>query len=396
MNNKLANRPILPLIAAIFFVLTFLIKALVDDAFIRGDVSAAVAYTKYATAAVACFAALACALKHGERLFIEEFNKLLIILGVFTFVTLLVQVATAHFSTATYVELFKLGMPMILAYAILNALPGPTFHRCMIAVLLVSMVGYSLTLAHNGTSFSAIFDSNYETSTSATESSTFSGIFLVLTFYFAFFRERKLWLVLSAVFCVLTFKRLAILAAIFAVAVSFFAPKLMVHKMPRWAINMLKISTVVAVAMWVWMLLPDQETLFVNLFGKTPREFTMGRSEVLNYLLTSGYVSYGYGSATEVARAAFGAPFEMDLTKIAFELTPFVMVLFIWLYWDVAGDSLWGLVIIGYFMVNLVVSDSLSSNFSLTLAYCVCGLVTEASRGGLADSPRPPGDSIWL
>lgn len=389
MNTKFANRPVLPIITAIFFVLTFLIKALVDDAFIRGDVSATVAYTKYATAAAACFAGLTYAFKHGERLFVNEFNKLLVILGVFTVVTVVMQIVTVHFSVSTYVDLFKLGMPMILAYAILNALPSSSFYRCMVAVLLVSMVGYALTLAHEGTSFSAIFDSNYETSTSATESSSFSGIFLVLTFYFAFFRRRKLWLILSAVFCILTFKRLAILAAFLALAASFFAPKLMSRRLPRWTINVFKIGTVAGVAMWTWLLLPGQENLFINLFGKTQQQFTLGRNEVLNYLLNSGYVSYGFGSASEVTHAAFGVSFEMDLTKIAFELTPLVMVLFIWLYWDVAGDSLWGVVIIGYFMVNLITSDSLSSNFCLTLAYCTCGLVTEASKGGgCADESR--------
>ena len=104
---------------------------------------------------------------------------------------------------------------------------------------------------------------------------------------------------------------------------------------------------------------------------------------MLGYLLSSGFESYGFGSANEVAKAVFVAPFEMDLTKIALELTPLVMVLFVWLFWDVAGDSLWGVVIIGYFMINMITSDSLTSNFCLTLAYMTCGLVTQTfERGG--------------
>ena len=34
--DSLSSSPVLPMIAALFFVLTFLIKALVDDAFTRG------------------------------------------------------------------------------------------------------------------------------------------------------------------------------------------------------------------------------------------------------------------------------------------------------------------------------------------------------------------------
>ena len=59
-----------------------------------------------------------------------------------------------------------------------------------------------------------------------------------------------------------------------------------------------------------------------------------------------------------MAKAVFAAPFEMDLTKIAFELTPAghgsVRVAFLGMSRE---DSLWGVVIIGYFMINMITSD---------------------------------------
>ena len=378
-KEGLSSLPILPLVAALFFVLTFLIKALVDDAFTRGEISAGIAYTKYITAAVACLAALGYALKHGEHVFVKEFNRLAIILVVFTVASCFFQVASSHFSTSVLVELVKLAIPVILAYAMLNALSSRELYLCMVGVLLVSMLGYLLELAHEGVGLSDIMASDFGNSESASESSTFSGIFLVLTFYFAFFRQRKAWLVLSALFCILTFKRLAIIAVLFALAVSFFAPRLMRVEVPRGAIAALKLLTIAATALWTWMLLPEQQSLFIQLFDDTQSHFSMGRSDVLAYLVTSGFQSYGFGSANEVAKAVFTAPFEMDLTKIAIELTPVLMVLFVWLSWDVAGTSLWGVVIIGYFMVNMITSDSLTSNFCLTLAYMTCGLVTQAS-----------------
>lgn len=381
-REGLSSLPVLPMIAALFFVLTFFIKALVDDAFTRGDISAAVAYTKYVTAAIACLAALAYALKHGERVFIKEFNALAVIFIAFTAMSAVFQMKSGHFSTGVFVELFKFAIPIILAYAVLNALTPRALYRCMAAVLLVSILGYLLTLSHEGVGVSKILKASFEDSDSASESSTFSGIFLVLTFYFAFFRHRKVWLVLSALFCILTFKRLAIVAVLFALVVSFLTPKLMSVKVPHGAIVALKVCTILGAAFWTWMLLPEQQHLFIQLFSDTPSHFTMGRSDVLNYLVSSGFESYGYGSASEVAKAVFTAPFEMDLTKIAFELTPIVMVLFVWLFWDVAGSSLWGVAIIGYFMINMITSDSLTSNFCLTLAYMTCGLVTQAFEHG--------------
>lgn len=382
-RDRLSSLPVLPMIAALFFILTFLIKALVDDAFTRGDISAGIAYTKYVTAAIACLAALAYALKHGERVFIKEFNALAFIFVIFTAVSTFLQVKTGHFSTGVFVELFKFAIPIILAYAVLNALTPRELFHCMVAVLLVSILGYLLTLAHEGVGVSEILKASFEDSDSASESSTFSGIFLVLTFYFAYFRHQKVWLVLSALFCILTFKRLAIVGVLFALAVSFIAPRIMKLKVSHGVIVTLKVCTVLGAALWTWMLLPEQQHFFIQLFDDTPSHFSMGRSDVLGYLLSSGFESYGYGSANEVAKAIFTAPFEMDLTKIAIELTPLVMVIFVWLFWDVAGDSLWGVVIIGYFMINMITSDSLTSNFCLTLAYMTCGLVTQSfERGG--------------
>lgn len=129
------------------------------------------------------------------------------------------------------------------------------------------------------------------------------------------------------------------------------------------------------VALWAWMLLPDQEGLFIRIFNDTPRMFTMGRNEIFRYLLSSGFQSYDFGSANETINSVSGMPFEMDLIKIALELTPLVIALFVWLYWDVAGTTLWSVFIIGFFMLNIITSDSATSNFYLTLAYITCGLV---------------------
>lgn len=369
------QRSFLEYVAAFFFVLTFVIKAFVDDAYTAGDVSATVAYTKYATAAIACLAAFACAFKRDELVFVREFDELLVIFMAFSVVSMILMLATGVMSTVVFFELFKFVMPIVLAYSVLNAIDNEIFSRCMVVILIVSIAGYLYTLGQNDVSISDFLNADFSTSDSATESSSFSGISLMLTFYFAFFRKRKVWLVLATAFCVLTFKRLALIFAIVAIVISLVAPRLMSRRVPKKLVTGLKLVTIAVVAIWAWLLLPDQQDLFTSLFHNTPSAFTMGRSDAFRYLLSSGFRSYGFGSANEATNAAFGMPFEMDLIKIAIELTPLVMVLFIWLYWDIAGTTLWGVFIIGYFMLNMITSDSLTSNFCLTLAYITCGLV---------------------
>lgn len=369
------QRPFLEYVAAFFFVLTFVIKAFVDDAYAVGDVSATVAYTKYVTAAMACLAAFACAFKRGERVFVREFDELLVIFMTFSVVSMILMLATGVMSNVVFFELFKFVMPIILAYSMLNAIDNKTFYRCMVIILIASVAGYLYTLGKDNVSISDFLNADFSTSDSATESSSFSGISLVLTFYFAFFRKRKAWLVLATAFCILTFKRMALVFALVALIISIFAPQFMARRVSKRVVNALKLLTIAFVALWAWMLLPDQEGLFIRIFNDTPRMFTMGRSETFRYLLSSGFQSYGFGSTNETINSVFGMPFEMDLIKIALELTPLVMVLFVWLYWDVAGTTLWGVFIIGFFMLNMITSDSLTSNFCLTLVYITCGLV---------------------
>lgn len=374
-KRRLADIPILPLIAAIFFVLTFALKAFTDGPYIRGEISSTIAYLKYATALVSCVAALLYVLDGREKKFIAEFNKLMIVVTVFGVVTLTLQAVMNHFSVAGIVELFKFCMPIILAYSILNALSENELYHCMVAILALSWIGYAVELKGQGTSFAAFFAADFVSFTSDTESATFSDLSLMLTFYFCYVKKSRVASFASMLMCIMSFKRLAMLVAVLAWVVSSLSPSVGSARVSKQVIIAFKIGTIAVVALWFWILLPQNEPLFIQLFGRTPFEFTMGRSTSLRYLLDTNFVSWGFGSTNEVITAVFGVPFEMDLIKIAIELTPIVMVIFVWLFWDVAGSSVWGFCIAGFFMLNMITSDSLASNFSFSLAYVVIGLV---------------------
>lgn len=372
---QLRDRPILPLIAAVFFVLTFAIKAFTDGPYVRGEVSSVVAYSKYFTSIIACFAAFAYMLKIGESKFVVEFNKLMMLVVVFSVVSLTLQAMTGKLSTTVYIELFKFAMPIVLAYCILNALDDEEVRGCMVCVLFVSLVAYFFELRSQGASFSSFFSADFDDFNSETESSGFAEIALMLVFYFAYVEKSKACLIISSIFSILAFKRLAMIVTLMVLLLCIFVPKVMQVRVPKKLITVLKVLTLFTALIWVWLLLPAQEQLFTDLFGKNPSVFTMGRSDTLRYLYLGDFHSYGYGSANETINAAFGVPFEMDLAKIAIELTPIAAFLFVWLFWDLAGDSFFGVIIIGYYIINMITSDSLNSNFAFTLAYIVIGTI---------------------
>lgn len=395
---RLSDRPAMPLLAAAFFVLTFVIKAFTDGPYVRGEVSQAVAYSKYVTAAIACAFALMGTIGKRRRVFSREFRDLMVIVAVFTLASIFMQLVSGRFSTTVAVELIKLAMPIVLAYSMLNVLGEDELYRCMLVVLVVCLTGYLVELFSQGVTLSAVLSSDYAKGDSPTESSGFAGIALVLTFYFASFNRKKLPLIVAAGFTFLAFKRLAMLVAAVVLVVGLFWPGLGRRKVSRGLITFLKVATLALAALWVWLLLPEQQQLFVSIFGRTPFDFTMGRSESLRYLWSSGFQSYGYGSANETVNALFGVPFEMDLAKIAFELTPLATILFVCLFWDVAGTSLWGVLIVGYYMLNMITSDSLTSNFAFTIAYMTIGAVNQlpefqrpGSKGPAIHSTRVSG-----
>ena len=374
---RVSDRQAMPLLAAAFFVLTFVIKAFTDGPYVRGEVSQAVAYSKYVTAAIACAFAFMGTIGKRRRVFSREFSDLMVIVVVFTLASVFMQLVSGRFSTTVAVELVKLAMPIVLAYSMLNVLGERDLYGCMVAVLVVCLAGYLVELWSQGVSVSSVFSASLDEGNSSTESSGFSDIALMLTFYFAFFSRRKLPLIVSAVFTVLAFKRLAMLVAVIVLVIGLFKPSVERVEVRRGVVTFLKVATLALATLWVWLLLPEQQQLFDSIFGRTPFDFTMGRSESLRYLWSSGFQSYGYGSANETVSALFGVPFEMDLAKIAFELTPLATILFVWLFWDVAGTSLWGILIVGYYMLNMITSDSLTSNFAFTIAYMTIGAVNQ-------------------
>ena len=378
--TRISERPVFPVLTMLFLTLTFAIKAFTDGPYLRGEVSQTIAYSKYITAAVACtFALMGMVGKKGRR-FSHEFNDLMIIMATFTIASVMMQLFAGEFSTNVAIELIKLAMPMILAYCVLNVLDDQELYGCMVIILAVSLAGYFVELRSQGVSISSVFSASIDEGSSATESSSFSDIALMLTFYFAYFNRRRLPLILSAGFTLLAFKRLAMVVAVIVLVIGIAKPSFAKKQVSGNLITFLKIATLILACLWFWMLLPEQQDLFISIFGKSPFDFTMGRSASLRYLWTSGFQSYGFGSANEVVKAWFGVPFEMDLIRIAFELTPLATILFVWLFWDIAGASAWGVMIVGYYMLNMITSDSLTSNFAFTLAYIVLGLVNQGGR----------------
>lgn len=365
----------LKMLAIFFFITTFALKVFTDGPYLRGEISSSIAYLKYATALIACLFGFCIVIKSGGQIFKHEFADLLGIMAIFLLSSSILQAIAQTVSSTVYVELIKLAMPMVLSYCMLNCLDEKTIYKCFEIILVLSFIAYLIDLSSEGVSLSDIMRADFLSSDSPTEHAGLSDISLVLSFFFLFYSNKKWPAVLSIIFCLLTFKRLAMIMVLLVTIIAVLFPHLRYKNISHKLIFLSKIFSLLAVALWFWILLPEQERFFVDLFKETPFNFTSGRSGIMRWLLDSHFSSYGFGSINATVKPLFGVPFEMDFIKIAIELTPFTLVCFIWLFWNITRDNVWPYLIVAFYVLNMITSDCLNSNFSFTLAYMVIGIV---------------------
>ena len=94
--RRLEDLEVLPALTGVLFVLTFVIKAFTDGPYVRGEISASVAYMKYATAAFTCCFAFVLLVKRKRHIFVQESRKLASIVAFFTVMSVLMQIAAGH------------------------------------------------------------------------------------------------------------------------------------------------------------------------------------------------------------------------------------------------------------------------------------------------------------
>ena len=363
-------------IASFLFVATYALKALTDGLYVAHDVESALVDVKYLTALLAVLCSLPSVLRSKREVFGEPFKKLLVVLFAFIIFPCLVMLIRGAVNTTCLGLLLKMAIPIFLAYCMLNCLSEDQIYRDMVAILVFSIIGYGLEIGFESLSFDALFSASIEDSESVTESSHAASNAIMLCFYFCYFRKNKVWVVLSILFAIFVFKRLMIVYAIAAFILPLvFDPDRRIKK--GWAV-FFKLAFFLAAFAWLWLLLPENGILFYGLFGETQSDFTSGRNQMLVNALSHNYVMYGFGSIQAFA----GRGIEMDFARLILEVSPLGLALFIWLYWDMACNRLYGTFVMTFVMAQMLFADSLGTNFAWTLLMILMGFMAKRPASG--------------
>lgn len=360
--NKTANKKIIINPANILFLALIITYCLTTSQEIGGDNSK----IKYL---VLCLCILERFFKWNKTknsLFKKEYKKIGIFIIVLTIYSLIRTLGTFYFSFRPIQEIFFLVAPLIYCYFLINTLTKDEIYNNMKWGFIISFIFYIISLGMNFNSIIAsLFSASFINSTSNLESSIYCGYSLAFCAFFNYFDKNKILKYLSLLFVFMTFKRLFIVMSIVFYILSH--TKLKNKPVPPKTILFIFFSLIIFSVVYYNCMIPSNVTIIENRFNIDISKLTSTRSDRLEALVNSNYKSYGFGSSTEYMYKYFYGALEMDIIKIFVELGFLPAILLIYSYINLSKQKYYSLIFMSFLILNLIFSSALTGTISWIL-----------------------------
>lgn len=307
--------------------------------------------------------------KRRKLIFSLQIKKILLIAAAFLALSAVQIILTGKYTRLTIVGIIRIIYPAFVAFSLLNFATKKQLNKLMKRVLFVSLLTYVIEV-RNMISISNIMRINFLTSYSPFESAYSAGTALTLFFYFYYKERFSLYSIVSLIFVIGTFKRWSIVFCVFLILISFILDEdKMNTRLPRKWLAASKILFIVIPLVYYYLI--TDGTFIARITGQETLNFTMGRSAYLKTLSYSGFRSYGYNSIVDF----LGYSLEMELISIFIELGILGLVIFVWLFWDIAGNKVYSNILMLQVFVNFVTSHSLGNTYAWVLRYLLFGYI---------------------
>ena len=296
----------------------------------------------------------------------KEYKRMYLFVGVIIIYSVFKIVSSGIISMRTVQEILFLILPMVYAQLIINNWNKRQIENAMKCGVIIAFVGYvtSLNMSFR-TIYNGILMSSFSDSYSDLESFTYCGIALAFFVYFAYYKKQKLFLIISGLFVIMTFKRLFMVIAAVLFIISLFELRNM--KVSKKVINITIFLLFALAIIYYYLMHPEMVSYIETKYGFDVSKFTMTRSDRFRWLYTSDYVSYGFGSSTEYMYNRFYGALEMDMCKIIIELGFLPVFILIHSYIKLAEKNMYTFVFMGLMVMNLIFSSGLTGTF----AWCI-------------------------
>ncbi|WP_146059990.1 hypothetical protein [Butyrivibrio sp. Su6] len=189
-----------------------------------------------------------------------------------------------------------------------------------------------------------------------------------------------MYIILSALFVLMTFKRLFIVMSAALFVLSLFED---CNKRVSKKIFLFTAAILFAIGIsYYFMTLPESVRFIEHKYSIDMSKFTMTRSDRLRWLLSSDWTTYGFGSSTEYMYEAFDGALEMDFTKIVIELGLIPAFGFVYQYLFFARKRVYTFMFMVFMLLNHIVASGLTGTFSWSVYFIAISCIsTYPSRG---------------
>ncbi len=265
-------------------------------------------------------------LRKKKKMYGYEIKQILYIFLTFAFISIFFQILNKNILIETYKELFLFILPGLIAFCIFNVeKEDRSFYFDMLFIVLC--IKFILSFGSD-LSIESIKSISFTNSYSPFESSD-AAIFLPLYTLF-FLRKNKTKCILAGIFTILSFKRLDVIyVLLFPIIMMFVDKNKTVNKK---IIKILKITFIISPFLIEAMLEDSFARAFYNYFKIDFNKFTMGRFDIINYIVDINLTNYGLGTTTSFLESnPINGITNMhcDLLRIYIETSIFGLIFFV-------------------------------------------------------------------
>lgn len=303
--------------------------------------------------------------------FTDELKSILILAISFLVLSIFYIIKNGGYVSVTFIGIFKIVVPAVIAYAIINVMEMQDIYKLMSILLILSFIGYLISKI-DVLSVSNIKQINFMTSSSPFEANFFSPTAMAFCLFFCFYRKKKSLTYLSVFFTIMTFKRIMILYAIFLLLIGGLVQK---RKISSKVVSVFAVAFLVLSIFYIKLMRGECTDIVKQLIGIDVNTFVMGRAYFMQVIIRN-FKSLGYMSSTVGHQSM-----EMDIPMIYTEMGFLSVIAIIFSLLDLVKHNMYNFLIIVFCLLELLTSHWLDIPYFWIVTYITIGCITYRTDG---------------
>ena len=307
-----------------------------------------------------------------RSMFIREFKAFFLLMGIWLLISLVLAPNFQYPVHASVKYWIYILLPFFYGFSAVSVLRPEEIRKYFRAALVICF-GVYLFAEIGPARFTPenFLRISFSRSFSPFESSYSAGASVMLCAYFSFNREKNgPWLAASTVFCLLTFKRAAIVMAFLCLILPRFVGRDR-RVSEKWMIFQ-GTAVVALTVLAAWLLSPGRVEGLEALLHMDLNGFTQGRVHLYGLLVRGGYRPAGLDSSMDFLGNMTGKyGMELELIQLLWEVTPVGLAAFVVYCSRLTRRNFYCVLLMDYTLFNMLTSSSLGAPFEWLLLYLI-------------------------